>query len=492
MRYIRRLIYCSIFLGIAGITVLFGYFAGTTRGSLQVIRHVLKDSINIDDAAFGSLDGNLLTGMTVGPIEIRDTLIGGVRLTAQLKRARLRLDISRFYRMELESGQIHIPERGLRIYFDRCYKDDSASVSRLAFSGVRIQRESHTDPDDVILIQSITLKFPWKEPYKADIDGARLRLGPTDAVLFSGEVDSRLFKAQAFSNGFDINRFWQWIPAPLSAGFSGYAGASDVRMTGEYPIFNIRGKIHFSSARYRRFRVYDLEISSSDLRWNAVDGTVHGTVHLSGGRIARDKTVIGIRPGQLEFTGDWQNPVLNIEGFSKIEDTRIHLTVRGTYLKPDFRLTSDPVWPEEKLLLMLATGKEWVKTEQALKEGRLSLDTAREFIDYFVLGGSGEKLMNRFGIKDVSLQLTDEVRAVSVTKEVSKKVDVSYGIEQPQTQARATGITHRVGVDYKVAADTKVSVEGKTQNLQPESGESGTDQEQTRENRLNLAVQRQF
>jgi hypothetical protein len=114
------------------------------------------------------------------------------------------------------------------------------------------------------------------------------------------------------------------------------------------------------------------------------------------------------------------------------------------------------------LLVMIATGKGWSGTGEALKEGRISVDAAKELVDYFLLGGSGSRLAGRLGIKEVSLLYDETAQGFEVKKNLLPDVDAVYGIEQTRDEASASGpTTHKVGAEVQLDRDATVAVQGK-------------------------------
>ena len=72
------------------------------------------------------------------------------------------------------------------------------------------------------------------------------------------------------------------------------------------------------------------------------------------GVISHKDVDLTLEPGSIIFKGDPEAPALNLEARTEIADTRINIRLRGTPDKPEFTLSSDPHYPEEKLLVMFA------------------------------------------------------------------------------------------------------------------------------------------
>ena len=164
----------------------------------------------------------------------------------------------------------------------------------------------------------------------------------------------------------------------------------------------------------------------------------------------------------------------DVQATSSIGGTSVRLALRGTYDQPDLRLTSAPPLPQGVLLAMLVTGKPWRGATDALTHGVLSSDLALDFLDYFVLGGLGSTIANRFGISGLSLRHQPGTNRLGVETTLVDRVSVGVEVDpstltiaHPPASSDATPaseynapIPYKIGAEYKLNATTSLKLEG--------------------------------
>ncbi|MCA9396888.1 MAG: hypothetical protein KC649_06930, partial [Candidatus Omnitrophica bacterium] len=134
---------------------------------------------------------------------------------------------------------------------------------------------------------------------------------------------------------------------------------------------------------------------------------------------------------------------------------------------------------------------EWSGTEKSIREGKMSSDAAREFVDYFIFGGRGEKLAKRFGIKELSFINDENTKGFEVKKTVTQNVDVGYGLEQTSAQAEKGAVSQKVAVDYSVSENTLVSIEG-TVETKSEKADTLANQDTANDASVTMTLKRSF
>ena len=185
-----------------------------------------------------------------------------------------------------------------------------------------------------------------------------------------------------------------------------------------------------------------------------------GSLSLNSGAISGPKTaVINIQESKVIFNGVPKNLSLDLKGTSTVEGIKINITLKGTPEKPELKLISDPPRSQERLLIMLVTGKSWKGAEGALNQGQLSADLAKDFVDYFFFTGTGSKLAQRLGLSDFSVTFEKDKKGVNFKKAVSEKIDASYAVEQSQEKEGEAIVTQKVGGEYKITDSISISAE---------------------------------
>lgn len=330
------------------------------------------------------------------------------------------------------------------------------------------------------------------------IQNGTLRAGLSEPVLFYGTADQGRLDFHVYAKYLDLRDLAPLLPrfAPAKL-VSGSLQDVELGVRGTAAAPEVAGRFRSSDFSYRAFHLRDSAWSSDGIRVETErDGGVllRGRLSISRGALSRGETTMSLGPGRFDFEGDPARPQMDLSGESSIGQTRIRLVLRGTPDKPDFRLTSDPPYSEEKLAVMLATGRSWEGSERALEQGELSLDATREFLDYFLLGGSLQRTASRLGIKALSLRADEESEAIRVKKEMSKNVDIGYGVEKRKSgEKEAPVVTQSVGVDYSVSKNTTLSVEGSVSGKEPSAESSPTEEEPSATDKsLLMKVSRRF
>jgi len=115
------------------------------------------------------------------------------------------------------------------------------------------------------------------------------------------------------------------------------------------------------------------------------------------------------------------------------------------------------------LLVMLATGQPWKGMESSYQSGQLNPDLARDFLDYFLLGGSGSKLAKKLGISEVSFKYDAASQGIKATSPITDKIGVIYGVEQTKPSGENQAVTTQYDVGAKLKFTDSLSLTGETQ-----------------------------
>ena len=137
---------------------------------------------------------------------------------------------------------------------------------------------------------------------------------------------------------------------------------------------------------------------------------------------------------------------------------------------------------------MLATNKSWKMTEGALVKGQMSPDVTRDFLDYFLFAGSGGKLAQYFGLKDLTFQLNGKTKGVGVKKDITNNLDLSYSVEKEQVKEKNGSAVQKLGSGYKLTDTIAVEAE---RELKQEKANEGQD-EATSDDKVLLKYKKSF
>ncbi|MBU1037886.1 MAG: translocation/assembly module TamB, partial [Candidatus Omnitrophica bacterium] len=190
------------------------------------------------------------------------------------------------------------------------------------------------------------------------------------------------------------------------------------------------------------------------------DFKLDGQILLKSGVISGPKTaVINIKESKILFINEPKRPMLDLKGLAIVEKVNINIALKGTFDQPELKLTSMPPMDEDRLLLMLATNKTWQSVETAINKQELSADIAKDFLDYFIFSGSGSKISEKYGIRDISVKYNKTTTGVRATKDITDKAALSYSVEQSlQTMGNQT-TTQKIASEYKINENISVGAE---------------------------------
>ncbi|MFH1846474.1 MAG: translocation/assembly module TamB domain-containing protein [Candidatus Omnitrophota bacterium] len=295
------------------------------------------------------------------------------------------------------------------------------------------------------------------------IRNGKLNLSGSDGILFYGDYHKGIFDITVYSKGIgvrDVLDFFFDIAALKK--ISGMLGDVDINVRGSFFEPEIYGNFHVQELSVNNFSMTncpcEMEARFKDIK-DAFK--LNGQIVLKGGRISGPKTaVINLKESRILFVED--NPKLvmfDLKGIAAVEKVKINIVLKGTFDQPELNLTSIPPMEQDRLLFMLITNKTWQSVETAINKQSLSPDIAKDFLDYFVFSGTGSKLAEKYGLRDISLKYDGTVAGIGASKDITNKIAVSYSVEQMQKKTKDATINHRIGGEYKITEEMSVSAE---------------------------------
>lgn len=319
--------------------------------------------------------------------------------------------------------------------------------------------------DYLVKIQKLDLFFaePRLKGLNIEVHNGRLLLPLSGAMVVNGIYQDESVDAEVYFIRADLEEILRLWPKriPLN-GIRGIIQDFSCTINGSRKSLDFKGGFLIEALTTLQFSVekgvVHFQGSAEDIFGQP---RVRGDVFIDKATLRLPQVVIKILGGKIVFADDPERPSFDLYGEAVVERTKIVIHLKGSADKPEIVLTSEPPMPHGQLLIMLATGRAWSGTETALKNGQVSADMAKDFLDYFIFGGSGNRLAQQLGIKDVSMHFGPEKRGVDLKKELSDKADLLYGIEQPVgagtsgagTASRGSMATQRVGAEFKVTPD---------------------------------------
>ncbi|MFC1704043.1 translocation/assembly module TamB domain-containing protein [Candidatus Omnitrophota bacterium] len=350
-------------------------------------------------------------------------------------------------------------------------------------------------PDSVLKIQELKVSFDSFDPsgLTVEIFNGRFRFPASDPIVFYGTYKNGSLDLKASTRSVNVRHALDlFVKNETVKKIDGIVNDVNVAIAGSFLEPSLEGYLVIEKLSQDGFLMSKCPLAF-DVTLKDIKGMlkVYGAAELESGKVSGQKTaVVNLEKSKIIFGGLPNEPLFDVRGQSIVEKTKIKIALKGTIEKPDLKLSSEPPFPEERLLVMLATGKSWQKTEVAATQGKLSPAVAGDFLDYFIFGGSGSQLAEKFGITDFSVKYEDSTKGVEVKKSLSDKIEAIYGVEQTTAKEGQVETFQKVGGEYAVTDSISVGAEKEIKQQQDKIDAS--DAESTSDDKVYLKFKKQF
>jgi len=300
------------------------------------------------------------------------------------------------------------------------------------------------------------------EGLNVNIHNGRLNLPGSEAILFYGNYQNASLDITVYSNVLGVRETLDFFAKSSELkNLSGALGNIDINVKGSFLEPDLNGEFHIEKLSRKAFSMANcpgaLRIKLKDIKESL---KLYGEILLKSGVISGPKTaIINLKESKILFTGDPRKPALDFKGTSAVGDVKIDIALKGTFDKPDLKLTSKPAMSKDRLLVMLATNKTWQSAETAINKQELSADLVKDFLEYFVFSGSGDKIAQQYGIRNILVKYDGKTTGIGATKDISDKTSVSYSVEQQQENGKKASTSHKVGSEYKITETISIGAE---------------------------------
>lgn len=396
---------------IIGAALFLGWLLCTPLGARFTVRQIAQDTLGSQRISWDSIDGSLARGIVVQNLQVQDIP---------------RLPPGNMLRVQALSVRLHaLALSGLAVDIDngRLFPHgDEAVVMNVKVRGNSFTANIYTHALDLADVRDILTKFFDVPPMKGTLRNIDLVAGgffnrPWVAGQFTAERIVR--------NGFVLE---------------------------ECPV-----------------RI-DLRFARGAVRWET-----YGRLDMLGGHLQSPAVRIDLLESRLNFSGRLAWPELDINATSRVARTKIDVRVTGTRDNPKVELESDAPYPKEQLLLMLATGRRWSGMDSALAGNRMTPQLTSNFVEYLLFGGSRGKVVERFGLSDISLIADEKAQGVSLLKDVNDKLGVGYGVRvgpRSSAEARTRDVTQTLESDYHLTERLTISAQKELKTGTMSSGQT--------------------
>lgn len=319
------------------------------------------------------------------------------------------------------------------------------------------------------------------ESVYAEIDNGKMSLPDLGDVLFYGKLEKGVLEFNIYSGYISVREIANLIPVDNKyKNVLGTISDLDIYVKGLVLEPELIGKFNIKKIVYDRFTVEECLVNF-DLKLKEILKiiNIYGEIQVEKGKVFGMKTaVINLQQSKVYFDGDMDKISFNFKGKSEVERVKIDIELKGNRQNPDLKLESEPPLSKSNLLIMLATGKKWKFQEEIKDQGSVAPGLAMDFIDYFMFGNSRNKLAEKLGVSEISFTMDETTKGVSVSKEITDKTEVSYGIEQSQQKEGVMEIKQKVGVTYKITESLSIEGEQEVMKAPSDNDENNSAPEQ--------------
>ncbi|HRZ39436.1 MAG TPA: translocation/assembly module TamB domain-containing protein [Candidatus Omnitrophota bacterium] len=342
-------------------------------------------------------------------------------------------------------------------------KNEGNLVSGITYENVEVHDLDWFPIPNILRAQKITISlsgFSWKEAF-IDIDHARLILPNADPIIVSGQMQSGILNFNLYSKTFSLDQIRPLITSARFSNISGELSEIDLVVTGSIYEPQASGAFRIEKASKDGFSIAKTNCTLDlAIKTTPIGRGLFGSVLLSEGTASGQKTAkITLQKGRVIFDGNPLKPSFNIKASSRVERTKMEITLTGTLEQPNLQIISDPPLSKERALVALATNKTWKASNQLFETGTVTPEMTREFLDYFFFPNTGSTFAQRFGLTELSVTFTEGTKGLSAGKAILPRLQGTYEVQSQQKQNSPPNITQKIGGEFLVT--DSLSVEAK-------------------------------
>ena len=343
-------------------------------------------------------------------------------------------------------------------------KADGNLLQTLTYKDILIENLEFLPKDSILRIKKIDISL-------MPLNISRLTVKIHNGMLMMPNFDAILFYGSFQEGGFDMNVYSKNVGVREVLGLfarnsdiekiSGTISGLDAYIKGTFLEPELTGTFAIDKLTRDGFSITSSPCSFNlHLKDTKDELKLFGSISLNSGVISGPKTtLINMQESKIIFNGIPQKPSLDFKGTSTIEGIKINIVLKGTMDTPDLKLTSVPSLPQEQLLVMLVTGKSWKAAQVSLSKGQISPELAKDFIEYYIFSGLGDKIAQQFGLTNLTLKYDNQSKGIGVEKTITDKVKAIYIIEQPQVKGEQPAAVQKVGGEYKITESISIEAE---------------------------------
>jgi len=399
-----------------------------------------------------------------------------------------------YYLLATQNGSYRLCKLLLELYVEpeelSIEKVEGNLVDTLSLHSIVIKNPRYLPPDSVIKIQQLDIAVAFsrlKDIYVGVYNG-RLMLPNSDTFLFFGECRKESVELKVYCRQVSAREMLDlFVSRDALKTVSGMVRDVDLHIIGTLNALAMEGKFFVEKITNESFSIVDCP-GSVLLYCNNIKKAIRldGEIIFEQGQVfGRNTAKIKLDKSAIVYEGSYRDPHFNIRGQADVEDVKINVVLQGTTKEPELKVSSYPPLTQDLLLVMLATDRSWGGAQTSIEQGKISADLVKDFLDYFIFSGKGEKVGQRFGITSLSFIYESETKGVGVKTSFKDRVGVSYKVQPPDEETGKQTSTHTVGTEVKITNTVSIAAEKEINKI-------STDEEQEEKESTEEKVYLQF
>lgn len=316
----------------------------------------------------------------------------------------------------------------------------------------------------ILRIQELKLKIlslNW-EGISLEVRNARLSLPDSDPIVIFGTFKDGIIKTNVFASEVGIEEMMKVFFPHVSKRLSGRASQIDFNIQGTLEDLRLQGGCYINNLTHKGFTAQDCPCDFNlKLNRRRTPAQLEGEVIIESGMITGPRTAaVILERSRIFYSGDKTNPALDGQGKAEVENVKIDISLLGTFREPDLHLESFPPQSQERLFVMLATGRSWAGADTLTGQKGIPTELVKDFIDYFAFSGQGNLIADKFGISDIKVNFDKTTKGIGLKKSITNNLKASYELEQKKDAENAPGETiHKVGGEIKINENLSVEAQ---------------------------------
>ncbi len=353
-------------------------------------------------------------------------------------------------------------------------KSSGSLISGMVYEHVELRNLEWFSTPNILRVKKITVNMdsPSLSGIFIEINQARLILPDADSIIAFGRLDQGVLDVDLYSRSFSIDQIKPFVMPGILDNMTGDLSELDLFIRGPVSEPRLEGSFIIDRLAQNGFSISKApaEVALS-LKTTPAGYGLYGSLLLSGGTVSGKKTaLVTLQKSRITFDGDPFKPSFAINATSRVEKTKLDITVKGTFAEPDLQIKSDPPLSKERAIVALATNKTWAASDKVLEGAPMTPEMTREFLDYFLFSSPGNKFAQRFGLSDLSVKFTETSRGLSASKAILPGLEGTYEIESRQTQASQSNVTQKIGGEFQVTDGLSVEAKKELKQQDPLQG----------------------